>query len=341
MVCILLREPFDLDTVFSLKNGQCVAVTSMELKLKEIEDAVPVVREVAFRTPTIRYESLDGDGPYLKMENLQRLGAFKIRGIWNYVSHLDKAQLARGLGISSTGNAGLALAWAARRLGVRCRVTVPEGADEWRVDLIRKQGAEIEYLSTTEIFKVLEEETWRSSPLSFINPIGDPRIQAGVGTVGLEILAEVPDVGTVLVPVGGGDLAAGVAVAVKSRRPETKVLGVQAQGAAVLPEALRTGHAYRMKEPPRTIADNISTPLMLEGTASFLASHLDGCLTVSDDEIMQAIRRLAIEARTVAEPSGAAAFAAWISHHPKLDPPVVAIVSGGNVAPALLAKAIA
>src|SRR5207249_4331093 len=99
----------------------------MELTLKEIEDAIPVVREVAFRTPTIQLESLDGDGPYLKLENLQRVGSFKIRGIWNCISHLNKAQLARGLGISSTGNAGLALAWAARRLGVRCRVTVPKG----------------------------------------------------------------------------------------------------------------------------------------------------------------------------------------------------------------------
>ena len=129
------------------------------------------------------------------------------------------------------------------------------------------------------------------------------------------------------------------------RRSWLQLLGdglrVQAQGATVLPEALRTGHAYRMKEPPRTIADNISTPLMLESMASFLANHLDGCLLVSDDEITQAIRRLAVEARTVAEPSGAATLAAWISQQGKLVPPVAAIISGGNIAPALLAKAIA
>lgn len=178
------------------------------------------------------------------------------------------------------------------------------------------------------------------SPLTFVNAIGDNAVIAGVGTVGIEILGQAAEVRTILVPVGGGDLAAGVAVAAKSNHPKLKVYGVQAEGAAPLPTALQTGRGCTLKDPPKTIADSISAPLIMDNMAKFLFHLLDGCLLVSDEEIRAATRHLAVESKLVAEPAGAAAFAAWTRYKSQLEGPTVAIVSGGNVPPRLLADII-
>jgi len=191
-----------------------------------------------------------------------------------------------------------------------------------------------------EIFRILEEERWPSWHESVLKPVGDPDVVAGAGTLALELLHDTPDVGTVLVPVGGGDLAAGVAAAVKSVRPSTKVIGVQAEGAAPLPTALRTGRRHQIEGPAKTIAGGISMTVILDNMAAFLARHLDGCLLVSDDDLKRAMRDLAFEAKVVAEPSGAASFAAWSRHRQQLAAPVVAIVSGGNVGSALLSEVL-
>ncbi len=307
---------------------------------RDIEAALPVVREVAFRTPTARFSDPRGGEVYLKLENLQRLGVFKIRGAWNRIARLTPEERGRGVTTLSSGNHGRAVAWSARRLGLRCVIRVPEGAAPQKLAAIRGEGAEVVAVPRPELLRVHEEEAWREWPETYLPPFAHPLMIAGNGTAGLELAEDAPDVRTVLVPVGGGGLAAGVAIAVKGRLPKAEVLGVQAEGAATLPTALQTGHGFRVDH-PRTIADGIGVGLMLPNMAEVLRRSLDGCLLVSDDEIKGAMRRLALEAKVVAEPAGAAAFAAWTRHGRSLDPPVAVVVSGGNVDPALLAQVIA
>jgi len=308
----------------------------IEVTLRDIDAALPIVREVATHTPTVPFHGTLDREVWLKLENLQRLGAFKIRGVWNRLSRLTETERRRGVATISSGNHGLALAWAAKRLGLRCVVRVPEGAVGRKVDAIRAHGAEVSPISRRELVLAHEEETWRSWPEVFIHPFAHPATIAGQGTLGWELIDDVPDVRTVLVPVGGGGLAAGIGTAVKGLLPNAKVFGVQANGAAPLPVALRNQTAGRIDE-PRTIADGIGIGLILPNMAEILGRVLSGCLVVSDTEILRAIRRLALEAKVIAEPAGAVAFAAWVQHRDSLEPPVVVVVSGGNVDPALLA----
>ncbi len=310
----------------------------IDISFADVETALPVVREVARRTPTVPF----GDAAkelYLKLENLQRLGVFKIRGTWNRVSRLSEEERGRGVATISSGNHGLSLAWAAKRLGIPCLVKVPEGANPRKVAAIQSYGATVEPLSRALLVLAHEEERWRSWPQTFIHPFAHPHTIAGAGTLGWEVAEDVPEARTVLVPVGGGGLVAGTAIAVKGRNPQAKVYGVQAEGAASLPEALRTGRGSKVED-SRTIADGIKIGVILPEMAEILRRHLDGCLVVSDDEIRAAMRRLAVDAKVVAEPAGAAAFAAWERYRQELEPPIVAVVSGGNVDPTLFAEVI-
>lgn len=302
----------------------------------DVEAALPVVREVVRRTPTAPF----ADDVFLKLESLQRLGAFKIRGTWNRISLLTDEDRRRGVTTLSSGNHGRAVAWSARRLGLRCVVRVPEGAAPQKVAAIRAEGAELVAVPRPDLIRVHEEELWRSWQETFLHPFAHAAMIAGNGTAGLEVAEDLPDVRSVLIPVGGGGLAAGIAIAVKARMPGVKVYGVQAEGAATLPEALANGRAFHL-EKPDTIADGIRVGVMLPPMVEVLRRHLDGCLLVSDADIRAAIRTLAVEAKVIAEPAGAAAFAAWRRHRQTLEPPVVAVVSGGNVDPALLADVLA
>ena len=301
---------------------------------KDVEAALDIVREVAHHTPTVRSVA-GGEEVYLKLESLQRLGAFKIRGAWNRFAQLSQTEREAGVSTLSSGNHGRAVAWAARRLGLRCVVRVPEGATGRKVEAIRGEGATVTAMPRGELVRTHEEELWRRWPETFIHPFAHPLTIAGQGTAGWELAEDAPDVRTVLVPVGGGGLASGIAVAVKSRLPRAKVFGVQAEGAAPLPEALRTGRPAKVAE-PRTIADGIRIGLILPAMLPLLSGNLDGCLLVTDGEIRAAMRTLAMEAHVIAEPAGAAAVAAWIRHRGTLEPPVAAIVSGGNAEPSLL-----
>ena len=317
-----------------------VLVDRIEVTARDVESALPVAREVALRTPVASFVDPEKGEVLLKLENLQRLGSFKIRGTWNRMSRLSDAERRGGVATVSSGNHGLAVAWAARRLGIPCLVCLPEGAAARKVDAVRAEGADLRPMPRAELVRTHEEELWRSWPRTFIHPFAHPLTIAGQGTAGWELADDAPDVRTVLVPVGGGGLASGIAVAVKARIPRAKVFGVQAEGAATLPTALRTGREYRIEE-PRTIADGIRVGIMLPAMVDFLRRHLDGCLLVSDADIRTAMVRLALEAKVIAEPAGAAAFASWARYRASLDPPVAAIVSGGNADPGLLAAILA
>jgi len=301
-----------------------------------VEAAISVVREVALKTPTISFRDDFGE-VFLKLENLQRLGSFKIRGTWNRLSRLTAAERRRGVATISSGNHGLAVAWATKRLGLPCLVRVPEDANPRKVEAIMAHGATVQPMSRSDLVRVHEQELWRSWPQTFIHPFAHPATIAGQGTIGYELADDLPDVRTVLVPVGGGGLASGIALTLRAIVPRVKVFGVQSEGAASLPEALRTGRAHRIED-PQTIADGIRIGIILPPMAELLTRHLDGALLVSDDEIRRAMRRLAMEAKIIAEPAGAAAFAAWVRYRPQLERPVAALVSGGNVDPRFLAR---
>lgn len=315
------------------------AVESLRVTMGDIEAARDAIHEVAYRTPLTHLVIADGQEVFLKLENLQRLGAFKIRGAWNRMSRLSEEERARGVATISSGNHGLAVAWSAKRLGLSCTVHVPEGAAGPKVEAIRAQGAALKEMTRPELVRALVEESWKAWPQTFVHPFAHPRVIAGQGTIGWEIADDLPDVKTVLVPVGGGGLSSGIAIAVKARVPEAKVFGVQAEGAAPLPTVFDTKRPSRVED-PKTIADGIRVGIILPAMADLLLRNLDGCLVVSDGEIRAAMRRLALEGKVVAEPAGAAALAAWEKYGPRLDPPVVAVVSGGNVDPDLLASVL-
>src|SRR2546422_2820148 len=306
----------------------------IDVTIQDIEEAVPVVQKVARRPPTIPTEGAEGE-VWLKRENLQRLGVFKIRGAWNRISRLTQEERRRGVTTLSSGNHGRAVAWSARRLGLRCVIRVPEGAAPQKLAAIWAEGAEVVPIPRSELVRVHEEEGWGGWPETYLPPFAHPLMIAGNGTAGLEIAEDVPNAKTVLVPVGGGGLAAGIAIAVKARHPGAKVFGVQPEGAASLPTALKTGRGFHV-ERPETIADGIGVGLMLSSMVELLRRNLDGCVLVSDDDIRASMRRLVLDAKVVAEPAGAASLAAWSRHRETLEPPVVAVVSGGNDGPAPL-----
>lgn len=311
----------------------------LRVGLADIESALGAVREVARRTPVHRFSDGDGGEVFLKLENLQRLGAFKIRGAWNRMSRMSEEERRRGVATISSGNHGLAVAWSARRLGLPCVVHVPEGAAGPKVDAIRAQGAELREMARGDLVRAHSEESWKSWPQTFVHPFAHPHVIAGQGTIGWEIVDDLPDVRTVLVPVGGGGLSSGIAIAVKARVPGVKVFGVQAEGAASLPKVFETRKPWRVED-PQTIADGIRIGIILPGMADLLLRNLDGCVVVSDDDIRRSMRRLALKAKIVAEPAGAAAFAASERYRDRFEPPVVAVISGGNVDPALLAEVV-
>lgn len=312
-------------------------VEPIRVTLADVEAALPRVREVARHTPILPF--LGEHDLFLKCENLQRLGAFKIRGAWNRMSQLPEGERRRGVATISSGNHGLAVAWSARRLGIPCVVHVPEGAAGPKVEAIRAHGAELREMPRAELVRAHVEETWRSWPQTFIHPFAHPHVIAGQGTLGLEIAEDVPEVRTILVPVGGGGLSSGIAIGVKARLPKAKVLGVQAEGAAPLPKVFETKRPASVDQ-PNTIADGIRIGIILPSMAELLLRNLDGYLVVSDMEIRAAMRRLALEGKVVAEPAGAAAFAAWARYRGELESPVAVVVSGGNVDPRLLADVL-
>jgi threonine dehydratase len=322
---------------FMGEEAAAAAVEPLHVSIQDIEAARDAIREVAYRTPTSRAESREGGEVFLKLENLQRLGAFKIRGAWNRMSRMSEAERRRGVATISSGNHGLAVAWSARRLGLPCTVYVPEGATGPKLEAIRAEGAELREMARGDLVRAHTEELWKSWPQTFVHPFAHPHVIAGQGTIGWELAEDLPDVRTVLVPVGGGGLSSGIAIAVKARVPRAKVFGVQAEGAAPLPKVFETKRPHRV-ETPQTIADGIRIGIILPEMADLLLRHLDGCYTVSDEDIRQAMRHLALEAKVVAEPAGAAAFAAWSRYRERLESPVAAVVSGGNVDPELLAK---
>jgi len=284
--------------------------------------------------------SLAGGDVQLKCENLQRTGSFKTRGAYVRISRLSDAERANGVVAASAGNHAQGVALSAQLLGIKATVFMPEGAPIPKVNATQGYGADVvfhgQYLDEALIAaRAFAEETGAV----LIHPFDHPDIVAGQGTTGLEILEQVPDVATVVVPTGGGGLLAGIAIAVKSLRPHVRVVGVQAAGAAAYPQSLAEGHPVALSS-MRTIADGIAVGCPGEITFDAVQHYVDDVLTVTDDSMSRAVLTVAERAKQVVEPAGAAGVAAILDDPTRFETPAVVVLSGGNIDPLLLGKVI-
>jgi len=305
-----------------------------------IRAAATALRDVAIRTPLVPF------GPpaarrFLKAESLQPIGAFKIRGAYSAVSSLSPEERARGVITYSSGNHAQGVARAARLLGAHAVVVMPSDAPALKKARVEADGAEVVVVGTSsEERQRVAEELAAERGLAIIPPFDDDRIIAGQGTVGLEIVEELPDLAAVLVPIGGGGLASGVAVAVRALAPGARLIGVEPELAADARQSLAEGRIVRWpaSDVSRTIADGTRTTALGGRTFAHLSRLLDAIVTVSEAEIAAGVRLAAEQSRLVVEPSGALSVAALAFRSGEaglgdLDGPIVAVVSGGNVDP--------
>lgn len=305
-----------------------MVVETGALSLADIRAAADRLKPYVLPTPIVSGEGLTGPGVWLKAENLQRTGSFKARGAVNAVLQLSPEQRRRGVITLSAGNHGQALAYAAQAFGIPCVVVIREDAQLTKLQAIRRYGAEIVLVPVSEWQQRLEAEQQRRD-LHLVHPFDDPAVAAGQGTVGIELLEAVPDVRTVMVPVGGGGLIAGVAVAVKSQHPDVRIIGVEPAQAPGVTESLAAGHPVT---PSRldTVADGLAAPYTRAFNLALIQRYVDEVRTVSDEAIIEALRAVVLYAKLVVEPAGAAAVAALMADS-AIERPVVAILTGGNV----------
>ena len=305
------------------------------VSLDDITAAAARVKGVARRTPVIPV----APGLFLKCENMQPMGAFKMRGACNMVAQLEPAARARGVITYSSGNHGQAVAMAAQLHGVPAVIVMPETAPGVKVQGARGYGAEVVFAGRTSVDRKVKAEALASARgLAMVPPFDHEWIIAGQGTVGLEILEQCPDVTDVYVPVGGGGLISGVATAVKRSNPRVRVIGVEPAGAAKMSTSLRAGEPVSLDR-SGSIADGLLTLRPGDLTFAHAKAFVDEVITVTDDQIASAVGWLFRTAKIVAEPSGAAATAGVLARG-AVSGTSVAVVSGGNVAPEDFARYI-
>lgn len=311
-----------------------------QVGLKDIQKARREIQGRVVRTPLIPFFGWPGKPEaqvFLKLENLQRTGSFKVRGAFNRMAHLTPGEVARGVITASAGNHAQGVALAAKEMGIRATIIMPEPASPAKVAGTRALGAKV-VLKGRDYQEAYEEaqRVAAAEGLVFIHPYEDPLIIAGQGTVGLEILEDLPDVGTVIAGVGGGGLLSGIALALAGRRKKTRIIGVQPKATGNLLAALKAGKPVTVGPSP-TLADGLATRHVGDLTFSLLKKRIDQVFEVSESEIATAVFFLLEKARVLAEGSGAAPVAALMAHPELLDHgPVVAVISGGNIDPFLL-----
>jgi threonine dehydratase len=314
---------------------------SRPVQADDVVAARELLRDVIQFTPVLKSRVLSDElgGPvYLKCENLQRTGSFKVRGAYVRIARLSDAERARGVVTASAGNHAQGVAFAAAQLGTKAMVFMPEGAQLPKVQATKGYGAEVSFHGERVEDALAEAHAYAELTGSvFIHPFDHPDIVAGQGTLGFEIVEQCPQARTVLVPVGGGGLAAGVAVAVKSLDPAIRIVGVQAEAAAPYPGSLTAGYPVEVKTVP-TMADGIAVSKPSEIPFGILSSLADRIVTVSEESLSRGLLLCLERAKQVVEPAGAAGVAALLEHARDFEPPVVVVLSGGNIDPLLLAK---
>ena len=315
------------------------------LTLTDIEAARRLLTGIVKTTPLVTSRPLTeitGVPTWLKCENQQRAGSYKVRGAYTRISRLSAAERARGVVAASAGNHAQGVALAAGLLGIRSTVFMPEGAPLPKVTATKGYGAAIEYAGNSvddalDAAYAFADETGAV----LIHPFDHPDVIAGQGTVGLEILEQCPETTTIITAVGGGGLISGVAVAAKALRPDIRVVGVQASGAASFPPSLEAGTPCKL-DAGATIADGIAVLRPGDLTFAHVSKLVDEVVTVTDEDLSAALLVLLERHKMVVEPAGGAAFAALMTgaYVPRQDGPVVAILSGGNIDPMLLLRVI-
>lgn len=314
--------------------------------IDRIRTAQQRLKGIATRTPLLKYpQPISGRPLCLKPENLQPIGSFKLRGAYNKIASLTDDERRRGVIAYSSGNHAQGVAYAARAMGVKATIVMPNNAPAIKLNGTKALGAEIVIVGpASSERKIKAEEIACERGLAIVPPYNDENIIAGAGTVGLEILEDMSDVEVVLVPCGGGGLISGISTAIKLSKPETKVIGVEPALANDGQQSLRAGHIVELtaQEVSRTVADGLRTQSIGEINFQHIRRHVDAIITVSESEIIEAMRRLVLNTKMVVEPSGAVTTAAFMFHSGELPcvERTVAVISGGSVEPEFLARVI-
>jgi threonine dehydratase len=310
------------------------------IPLAEIEAARERLAGSIVRTPLVRLELEDAPAEiYLKLENLQPIGSFKLRGAGNALALASRKELEHGVWTASAGNMAQGVAWWARRLGVRCTCIVPDTAPETKLAAIRRLGSEIVPVSFDEWWEVFRTRAYDGLEGRFVHAFSDPVVMAGNGTAGLEILEDLPDVDAVVVPYGGGGLTCGIASALRQLAPECKVFAAEVATGAPLAPSLAAGKPTSVDYEP-SFVDGIGSPEVFPEMFELTRELVDGSLVVGVDEVADAVRLLAERARVVAEGAGATSLAATLAGGAG-GGKVVCVVSGGNIDASKLSEILA
>lgn len=324
-------------TAFAQESNTEVSSTlaNLPVSLDDIEAARERIMPRLRRTPLISSPGLSAESGYtvsFKAESLQLTGSFKARGALNALTLLTDEQRTHGVTTFSAGNHGAGLAFAAQQLGVYCRVYMASNAVPFKVDAIRGFGAEIVFGETIQAASEMMNIAIEREGLVFLSPFDDSAVVAGQGVVALEILEDAPDIDAIVVPVGGGGLIAGIALAVKSLRPDISMVGVEPEGAAVVSQSLAAGRVVRL-EKIETIADGLAAPFAGVLTQQIITACVDRMVIVTDDDIAAAIAPIMSHTKLMPEPSAAAGYAALVSGKSGISKGsnVVCILTGGNV----------
>ncbi len=303
-------------------------MTIDSISLDDVRAARERIADSVIRTPLVRL-NVDDTEIYLKLENLQPIGSFKLRGAGNAIALATPDQLAKGVYTASAGNMAQGVAWHAGRLGIPCTVVAPDHAPETKLAAITRLGGKIIKVPFADWWQVLVTRTYSGLDGLFIHPVSDAAVMAGNGTIGLEILEDIPDVHTILVPFGGGGLSCGSATAVRALRPDTKIYACEVETSAAFAAALEAGEPTKI-EYRASFVDGIGSGSVLEEMWPIARSLLDGSLVMSLAQVAEAVRVLAERNRVIAEGAGATPVAAALAG--KADAgKIVCVVSGGNI----------
>jgi threonine dehydratase len=297
--------------------------------LPQIEEARRTIARTAIRTPLVR---LGAEGPaeiYLKLENLQPIGSFKIRGASNAMGHMSPDALKRGVLTASAGNMAQGVAWCARELGIPCTVIAPETAPETKIKAIERLGGRVIKVPFDAWWRAFEERAYPGVEGAFIHAFDDPNVMAGNGTIALEILEDLPDVAAVLIPWGGGGLTCGIASAMRARRPDCKIFAVEVATSAPLAASLAAGSPQVIQH-QATFVDGIGSKSVFPQMFEQARNLIDGSLVAALEDVASAVRLLAERNRVIAEGAGACPVACALAGKAGAGK-IVCIVSGGNI----------
>ncbi len=298
--------------------------------LAAIQQAAERIADSTIRTPLLRLQVDDAPCQiYLKLENLQPIGSFKLRGAGNAIQLADPNELAGGVWTASAGNMAQGVAWHARRLGIACHVVVPDHAPQTKLNAIERLGGQVIPVPFATWWNTMVNGEFAGMDGLFIHPVSAPAVIAGNGTIGLEILRDLPDVAAIVIPYGGGGLSAGIASAIRAIKPDTRLYAAEVESAAPLAASLGAGEPVTIAYTP-SFVDGIGGSAVLPEMWALVRNLLDGSLVVSLDATRAAIRMLARRARVIAEGAGAASVAAALAGGAG-GGKVVCVVSGGNI----------